>query len=71
MDMPDILNPTILEPWMRQYQVLPGRMHPEMNGIGHGGYILHATRVFDEPSANSGRGRELNGISRPKKNGGR
>lgn len=41
-----VLNPTITEPWIRQYQVLPGRTHPEMNGIAHGGYLLHATRVI-------------------------
>lgn len=45
----EILNPTILEPWLRQYQVLPGRTHPTMNGIAHGGYLLHAVRVFDTP----------------------
>jgi len=42
------LNPTIIEPWLRQYQVLPGRTHPEMNGTAHGGYIMHATRILDE-----------------------
>lgn len=40
-----ILNPTITEPFLRQYQVLPGRTHPEMNGTAHGGFILHATKV--------------------------
>ena len=53
--MPTVLNPTLIEPWLRQYQVLPGRTHPVMNGVGHGGFLLHATRVFDEVSANSAR----------------
>lgn len=51
--VPDYLSPTIVEPWLRKYQVLPGRTHPEMQGMGHGGYILTSTRVFDDPSANS------------------
>jgi tRNA (adenine-N(1)-)-methyltransferase non-catalytic subunit len=42
-----VLNPTIVEPWLRQYQVLPGRTHPEMNGTPHGGYLLHGIKVID------------------------
>lgn len=49
----DFLSPSIVEPWLRKYQVLPGRTHPEMQGMGHGGYLLISTRVFDDPSANS------------------
>lgn len=48
MNSATVLNPTIVEPWLRQYQVLPGRTHPEMNGTAHGGYIMHATRIIDE-----------------------
>lgn len=49
------LNPTILEPFLRQYQVLPGRTHPTMNGTAHGGYILHAIRIYDTEGASSAR----------------
>lgn len=52
-DAPDFLAPSISEPWLRKYQVLPGRTHPEMAGMQHGGYILSATRVFDDETANS------------------
>lgn len=47
------LAPTITEPWLRKYQVLPGRAHPEMQGMGHGGFLLTATRVFDDGETNS------------------
>ncbi|SCV67648.1 BQ2448_5259 [Microbotryum intermedium] len=50
---PHFLSPTLSEPWLRKYQVLPGRCHPEMNGLGHGGFLLTTTRVFDNPEANS------------------
>ena len=48
----DYLAPTLTEPTLRKYQVLPGRMHPEMNGLPASGYILSATRVLadDEPA---------------------
>lgn len=46
--MPSVLNATLVEPFLRQYQVLPGRTHPEMNGTDHGGFLLHATRVLDD-----------------------
>lgn len=48
---PSFLSPTIIEPWLRQYQVLPGRTHPEMSGMGHGGYLLNCFRVFDDEEA--------------------
>jgi tRNA (adenine-N(1)-)-methyltransferase non-catalytic subunit len=50
---PSFLAPSISEPSLRKYQVLPGRTHPEMNGLPHGGYILQVTRVFDLIGANS------------------
>ena len=50
---PDFLAPSISEPWLRKYQVLPGRTHPEMAGMQHGGFILAATRVFDDAEASS------------------
>jgi tRNA (adenine-N(1)-)-methyltransferase non-catalytic subunit len=62
-----LLNPTIIEPWLRQYQVLPGRTHPTMNGIAHGGYLLHAVRVFDDPGISSARAAGLGQEARAKK----
>lgn len=50
---PQFLTPIISEPWLRRYQVLPGRTHPEMQGLGHGGFLLTSTRVFDDENANS------------------
>lgn len=37
---------TVGEPWLRRYQVLPGRTHPEMSTSATGGYLLHALRVL-------------------------
>ncbi|KAJ3731995.1 Gcd10p family-domain-containing protein [Lentinula guzmanii] len=50
---PGFLGPSLTEGWLRQYQVLPGRTHPTMNTSGSGGYILHAIKVYDDPTANS------------------
>lgn len=44
------LFPSVSEPWLRRYQVLPGRTHPTMNTSGTGGYILHTTKVLDQPA---------------------
>ena len=33
------------ESWWREYQVLPGRTHPEMMASGTGGYVLSGIRV--------------------------
>ncbi|KAH8549895.1 hypothetical protein BGW37DRAFT_428832, partial [Umbelopsis sp. PMI_123] len=38
------------ETWLRRYQVLPGRTHPEMTTSAGGGYILSAYRTFDTPN---------------------
>ncbi|CAO3667126.1 unnamed protein product [Umbelopsis ramanniana] len=38
------------ESWLRRYQVLPGRTHPEMTTSAGGGYILSAYRTFDTPN---------------------
>jgi hypothetical protein len=46
--------------------VLPGRTHPEMQGTLGGGYLLHATKVIDEPGLQRGggkRGRTSGGAS--------
>jgi tRNA (adenine-N(1)-)-methyltransferase non-catalytic subunit len=48
---PRYLAPSISESWLRQYQVLPGRTHPMMTTSGGGGYLLHAIKVYDDPSA--------------------
>jgi len=45
------LAPSISESWLRRYQVLPGRTHPSMTTSGGGGYLLHAIKVYDDPSA--------------------
>lgn len=50
---PSFLAPSLIEPWLRKYQVLPGRCHPEMNGMPPGGYILVCTRVFDSGEVHS------------------
>ncbi|TRM66234.1 Gcd10p family-domain-containing protein [Schizophyllum amplum] len=50
---PGYLAPTVVEPWLRQYQVLPGRTHPTMNTSGTGGYIFHSMKVYDDPSASA------------------
>ncbi|KAG5720826.1 tRNA (adenine-N(1)-)-methyltransferase non-catalytic subunit TRM6 [Termitomyces sp. T112] len=47
------LSPNITEPWLRRYQVLPGRTHPTMNTSGSGGYLLHAFKIYDDPNASS------------------
>ncbi|GAA6000204.1 hypothetical protein JCM10207_007904 [Rhodosporidiobolus poonsookiae] len=55
---PAILVPTIHEPFLRRYQVLPGRTHPEMQGMASGGFILSCIRVHENDeaqSANAGR----------------
>ncbi|KAG5638385.1 hypothetical protein H0H81_000281 [Sphagnurus paluster] len=47
------LCPNITESWLRRYQVLPGRTHPTMATSGSGGYILHALKIYDDPSASA------------------
>lgn len=49
--LPQYLFPNIVEGWLRQYQVLPGRTHPMMAMSGSGGYVLHTIKVFDDPEA--------------------
>ncbi|BGP14425.1 tRNA (adenine(58)-N(1))-methyltransferase non-catalytic subunit trm6 [Rhodosporidiobolus nylandii] len=50
---PAILVPTIHEPFLRQYQVLPGRTHPEMQGMASGGFVLTCLRVLENEAANA------------------
>lgn len=37
----------ISEPWLREYQVLPSRTHPNMQMSGFGGYILSGIRIHN------------------------
>ncbi|KAG0143441.1 hypothetical protein CROQUDRAFT_48827 [Cronartium quercuum f. sp. fusiforme G11] len=55
----DFIHVTISEPWLRRYQVLPGRTHPEMNGTPGGGFLLSAIKVIAPV--------ETNGSTQPKK----
>lgn len=48
---PECLSVTVTEPWLRRYQVLPGRTHPEMQTSATGGYILHFIRVLNDEEA--------------------
>lgn len=41
-------NLKLSETWLRQYQVLPNRTHPEVNMSGGGGYILTGTKLCTE-----------------------
>ncbi|TKY89902.1 hypothetical protein EX895_001199 [Sporisorium graminicola] len=47
----EFINISVTEPWLRKYQVLPGRTHPEMTTSSTAGFILHALRVFGEAQA--------------------
>lgn len=47
----EFINISVTEPWLRKYQVLPGRTHPEMTTSSTAGYILHALRVFGDKHA--------------------
>ncbi|CAL5383470.1 unnamed protein product [Camellia sinensis] len=38
----------ISEPWLREYQVLPSRTHPQMQMSSFGGYILSGTRICSD-----------------------
>ncbi|KIJ66228.1 hypothetical protein HYDPIDRAFT_174382 [Hydnomerulius pinastri MD-312] len=49
--IPHYLAPSVTESWSRRYQVLPGRTHPTMSTSGSGGFLLHAVKVYDDPSA--------------------
>lgn len=39
-------NLRLSETWLRHYQVLPQRTHPEINMSGGGGYLLYGTRIL-------------------------
>ncbi|KAF8204077.1 Gcd10p family-domain-containing protein [Pholiota molesta] len=50
-NVPQYLCPTVSETWLRRYQVLPGRTHPMMAMSGSGGFLCHATKIYDDPNA--------------------
>lgn len=39
------LRVTLVDPWLREYQTLPGRVHPHMFGSASGGYVLYGIYV--------------------------
>ncbi|ORZ08421.1 Gcd10p family-domain-containing protein [Absidia repens] len=45
----DFIEADITESFLRQYQVLPGRTHPEMTMSAGGGYLLSGIRIIDCP----------------------
>lgn len=63
----EFINISVTEPWLRRYQVLPGRTHPEMTTSSTAGYILHALRVFGEAEAKRMREEYLAGLEAKKK----
>ena len=46
-----IANERISETWFRDYQVLSGRTHPEMNMSGGGGYLFSGIKTLPVPQA--------------------
>eukprot|EP00250_Pteridium_aquilinum_P007214 c16983_g1_i1 orf=322-1815(-) len=38
----------IVEPWLREYQVLPSRTHPQMQMNANGGYVLTGIKITSE-----------------------
>lgn len=44
------VNMQLAETWMRVYQVLPARTHPNMSMDGASGYVLSGVRVFPDTS---------------------
>nr|XP_053637344.1 tRNA (adenine(58)-N(1))-methyltransferase non-catalytic subunit TRM6-like [Cherax quadricarinatus]XP_053637345.1 tRNA (adenine(58)-N(1))-methyltransferase non-catalytic subunit TRM6-like [Cherax quadricarinatus] len=41
-------NVHLSETWLRHYQVLPQRTHPDINMSGGGGYLLYGTRIIKD-----------------------
>lgn len=35
----------LADTWLREYQILPGRSHPNMYMSGSGGYLLHGVYI--------------------------
>ncbi|KAI9230590.1 MAG: Gcd10p family-domain-containing protein [Piptocephalis tieghemiana] len=57
-DNSEYLNPSLHEPWLREYQVLPGRTHPTMSTTGSGGFLLSTLKVIDCPAEAVGHGKK-------------
>jgi len=43
------INLDLAETWMREYQILPGRIHPHMMMHGASGYVLSGIKVQSSP----------------------
>lgn len=44
----------LVEPWIRRYQVLPRRTHPEMWASGTGGYLVHGVSLPEGGASSCG-----------------
>lgn len=66
----DFLNAELTESSLREYQVLPGRMHPNMMMSAGGGYLLNGLRVIDCPYDPSLAKKDVGGSRYKKKKGG-
>ena len=44
-DRGGVLSLRLTETWLREYQILPNRSHPEINMSGTGGYLLTGMKV--------------------------
>lgn len=44
----------LVEPWLRRYQILPRRTHPEMWASGTGGYLVHGVSLPEGGGASCG-----------------
>lgn len=66
----DFLNAELTESSLREYQVLPGRMHPNMMMSAGGGYLLNGLRVIDCPYDPSLAKKDAGGSRYKKKKGG-
>ena len=54
---------TLTETWLRNYQVLPERTHPEVLMSGGGGYILSGILVDNTDPPEDSNGASLNGVN--------
>ncbi|KAI9497189.1 hypothetical protein BDB00DRAFT_18926 [Zychaea mexicana] len=64
----EFLAVDITESSLRQYQVLPGRTHPEMTTSAGGGYLLSALKIIDSPIDMSQVYKENNARRKKRKN---
>jgi hypothetical protein len=54
-----VLNLVLTESWLREYQVLPARTHPNMSMSASGGYVLSGTVVAPRSAALAGAERNV------------